>query len=434
MKNKIISSLPPLQPVSVVDVSTGEVVSLAEHAVAANSLLDFVVESVQKYPKVSLESKLLEDKRRVAPAEWARSNGFKLDTSLLPRDVKAKSRVEKLFQHKLVTECKSFVENPNPLKKPPNFGPKINFGAVDTQMIPSFALEGNSLYITIKMWDREFELVFAVPEYVLEKNISKWSKPTLERRRGTLYYIFSVQETCSVRAESDQYAGLDLGRVEPYHLVVQNKSGARVADYKAPGRLKQLNTKRERILLEKKHTGSKANSYDELGLDSSVLRQQSKHLASKAARLGVSVALETGAAVTKQLSKHPVQVLALENLKWAVGSQYGSRWTHSKTQDAIEHATERKGIRVKKVNPKNTSQECHKCGSRVVHNARTRIALCSSCKEQFDRDFNAAMNIARKVNTRHPVRQSRNGDICSEVNTSQDIVFNTHAREYKKLL
>src|SRR5699024_3303770 len=98
------------------------------------------------------------------------------------------------------------------------------------------------------------------------------------------------------------------------------------------------------------------------------------------------------------------------------------RWNHSKKQAAIEHATRREGVSTKKVNPKNTSQECHHCGSRVVHNARTRVAKCSDCKEQFDRDFNAAMNIAKKL-IRYPNRYSRIGDDRS---SQEQVIELTH--------
>lgn len=105
--------------------------------------------------------------------------------------------------------------------------------------------------------------------------------------------------------------------------------------------------------------------------------------------------------------------MAVENLSWVHGPKYGSKWTHSKTQDNIEHASKRRGIKLKKVNPKNTSQLCHVCGSTIVHNSRTRVAKCVNCQSSFDRDFNAAMNIVGKIKSYYcPNRERRIGDDC----------------------
>lgn len=415
MKNKsLISSLSPLKPFQITDLTTGEITSIQEHNIQITQLINYVQKEVSDYytnNAKKLEQDIVNDTRSLKPSEWARQNGYKLDTSTLNREVKAKSRIEKLYQHKLISEVSSYVNNPNPNKKPPSFSPKINLGAVDKQMA-TISIDDSILTVRFKVWEKDYLLDFKIPDYVFKREIVKWSLPTIELRKGIPYYIFSIQEKPEFRKDSNISAGLDLGRKEPYTMVVVNERGNRIADYKTAARVRQLNDKRERILKEKAHILKKAAHFDKLGLNSDVLKIEAKFKAGKALILGNEVAKQVGADVVRKLLKHDLNILAVEDLSWVHGNKYGSKWAHSKIQEKIIHATSREGIRVKKVNPKNSSQLCHLCNSRVVHNSVSRIAKCIDCKEKFDRDFNAAMNIAHKI-AGCPLRKSRNGDKCS---------------------
>ena len=433
MKNKLVSSLPPLKPSQVVNLNTGEVIPLYEHDNTIAQLVEYITREVTVYCGENLrklEQDLLSDKRKIKPAEWARQNGYALpNKDALFKGVLAKSRVEKLYQHKLISETLSYVLNPNPRKQAPSFAPKINLGAVDKQMCV-LSVEGGEISLEFKAWDKRYLLSFSIPYYLLDRNITKWSLPTIELRKGVPHYVFSVEEKIPVRRTSRNQSGLDLGRAEPYTLTVVNRKGERIAHYTTSPRVKALNSKRERILREKTHILRKANHYEKLGLNPEILRTEAKFKARKALILGDEVARQVGADVTKKLAQHDTNILNLENLSWAVGKKYGSRWTHSQSQSAITHSLARKGIRTHKINPKDTSQTCHKCEERVVHNARTRLATCTECKEKFDRDYNAAMNIAKKKTTSYPAQKSRNGDKPSLVR--QLVENNTHNSVIKK--
>lgn len=415
MKNKkLISSIAPLKPTQIIDLATGEIAMFQEHNKQVYSLINFVQKEVvdfYKEHKQNLENDITADPPKFNPAEWARQKGYKLNINKLPKNIKAKSRISRIFSHKLISEVSSYVNNSNPRKQKPNFSLKINLGAVDNQMA-SLSIEDKTLTLRFKVWEKDYLLDFEIPDYILKRNIKKWSLPTIEIRNGEPYYIFSIQEIPVERKSDNNYAGLDLGRKEPFSMVVVNKYGNRVADYKTSGRIRQLNDKRERLLKEKKNILIKADHYDKLGLDSSLLRKESRFKSRKALILGDEIANQVGADVTKKLLKHDLNILAVEDLRWVSGRKYGSKWAHSKTQNKMEHSLSRVGIKVKKVNSKNTSQECHLCGSVIVHNSKTRIAKCSSCKEKFDRDFNAAMNVAKKLIC-YPAQKRRSGNDCS---------------------
>jgi len=61
--------------------------------------------------------------------------------------------------------------------------------------------------------------------------------------------------------------------------------------------------------------------------------------------------------------------------------------TQSKAEDA--------GSRVVLVNPRNTSQQCSRCGMIVAKMLSDRIHSCPYCRLEMDRDQNAAINILR---------------------------------------
>jgi putative transposase len=61
--------------------------------------------------------------------------------------------------------------------------------------------------------------------------------------------------------------------------------------------------------------------------------------------------------------------------------------------DFLTYKAEEAGRQVVKVNPRNTSQLCSRCGTLVPKTLSVRIHHCPSCGAILDRDFNASLNI-----------------------------------------
>lgn len=412
-QNEITSALPPLRPVRVVDVRSGEVLGLLEHDNVLGKLVEYVQGIVEGYPKSRLFEDLKGHKGRIAPAEWARQNNHLVPVKTYPSEMLGKSRVQRLIAHKLVSESLSYVNNPNPRKQLPSYAPKINLGSADKQLV-TLSSNDNKLSLLLKAWDRELLMEFTLPPYLNQRNIKKWCLPTIEFHNGQIVYRFSIIEETKVRNSNKYIAGIDLGRIEPATIVVINESNHRVADYKIRGNARLLNIKCEALLNNKKHIINKIKQYDALGLDSTVLKLESTRITRKASVLSTEISRLTASQVTKLLMKHSLNTVHVENLKWVTGSKYGSKWAHSQVQSAMEHSLAREGIKVKKVNARNTSQSCSKCGNKIIHNSRKRTVHCIECKIVLDRDYNAAINIARNININHcPVPERRNGSNCS---------------------
>lgn len=412
----IISALPALTPVSIVETKTGLTLSVQQHDSIMTKLITFVQTSAEKCykeNKTQLEKDILDSSRIFNPAEFARAHGYSLDANNVPKEIVAKSRVERLFRHKLVSEVAGYVMNDNPRKQAMNFGATINVGATDKQFA-SMSMEGNRLFLLIKPWDKELLLEFAIPDYITSRRIKKWSLPVVNLNKNGITYRFAVTEDPHVIVKpSNHRAGVDLGRTQPYVVAITNEAGARVAHYLAPGRVTALNSKRESLIKEKKHTLLRAKAKSKLGLesDAETLFRESAYLTNKIRVLGGEVAAQVAASLAKQLEKHKINTLAVEDLRWVTGAKYGSRWAHSRTQASITHALARKGTLTKRVNPKNTSSTCHRCLLPVT-NSVNRTVLCRNCRIKHDRDYNAAINISNKLTPRRPEKKRTIGGNC----------------------
>lgn len=90
--------------------------------------------------------------------------------------------------------------------------------------------------------------------------------------------------------------------------------------------------------------------------------------------------------------------IQMENLSGINKSETFDRtWTFYSLQKKIEQLAEEKGIVVRKIDPKYTSQMCSKCGFISHENRRTQSAFrCVACGYPRNADHNAAMNISKK--------------------------------------
>lgn len=397
----IISALPRLEPAHIVRTSTGEILTWeAYQEQALHPFLDWVERETERLynldpAQVHKDAETLKGNAN----SYSRSLGYQPAHMELPREVKAKSRLGELVHYKLFSETAAFVRNPNPRKREHKFSRTVNLGAVDSQMA-RLERDQDQLILSWKCWEDEYTLIFNIPSYLSSRKITKWSLPVVSSGG----FIFSTQETPIFKTKQI-VAGVDLGRVEPFTMAILSSRGKLAAEYRARPQVRATNRKRERILAEIHHTRTKKHAYDALGIPSDHLTTEISRMRNKASRLGASLKNEVAADIARKTTKHEVSLLRVEDLRWATGKKYGSRWNHGTTINKIEHTNARHGIRTQRVNPRGTSQSCHKCGTTITHNTRTRTVWCGECKTRLDRDVNAALNIALNKSYPNPTNR-----------------------------
>ena len=94
--------------------------------------------------------------------------------------------------------------------------------------------------------------------------------------------------------------------------------------------------------------------------------------------------------------RHDNAIVAVEDLSHIKNTMKHGRWVRGLIIKRITDMVESNGGRVMKVNPAYTSKKCHQCGEELdLTNYRTPI--CTSCHVGWDRDENAAANIAVRL-------------------------------------
>lgn len=290
---------------SIIDTATGEYVSATVFQKKLDLLTTAVfLETSRLYAshKEELFEDLVEYNGTPAPAEFARQKGYRTKfVETLPQEVKAKSRVEKLVQYKLVSETASYIANPTLNKQEPTFSTTVNLGAVDKQMV-TLSLDGTELNLVFKCWDAEYYVTFALPAYILKRKINKFSLPLIRLNKKTRKseFIFSLFEETKQRKGSSHTVGIDLGIVKPYSMAVINKKGQRVASYEASARLTRLSKKRQRLLSEQKQIRSKIANRTTRRLASPKQELELKLTTNKTTRLTKIIAQQTGSEIAKK--------------------------------------------------------------------------------------------------------------------------------------
>jgi putative transposase len=75
-------------------------------------------------------------------------------------------------------------------------------------------------------------------------------------------------------------------------------------------------------------------------------------------------------------------------------------WSFAQLYDFTVYKAQERGIRVERIDPRHTSQTCHRCGHQARNNRRSQsLFLCRKCHYCLNADLNAAKNIREKYLT-----------------------------------
>lgn len=247
--------------------------------------------------------------------------------------------------------------------------------------------DGNRAFLTIKLDDIGLTtLVFDIPKK--ERFDGKLTRPNVFLdKKSRLTFGFTVEKKAGERISNEGFVGVDLGVVEPFVATVVNEDS-----YSAPILpSKTINKITSKIRQLKLHSASiyrlETLNKDRHPEKAEIQRIERLRIRSKISRLKQERNHHIAAQIVDVARTYNVNI-ACENLSWVPNS----KWDQSRAQDAIGHKARTHGVRVKKVNAKNTSNACPKCGSEVKHHART--TFCKQCRKSLNRDILASRNIA----------------------------------------
>ena len=349
-----------------------------------------------------------------SPADAGRLAGVAMPDLLTTGRI-GRSRKERLLRHSVVTSCRSWHERAEAASgesskyvsrgwqrtangSAPSYGKDyVNLGAVDKCYA---AIENNPFAdgeIVLKMviqgaW---YRLIFDFDNERFREG--KVTLPLIKVQDGEPVFIFAVvTDNPVVQFSGDYTIGVDVG-INNYATVVvrEVETGRIVHETTLSQRVHSLwnsvqASERQVRFLKKKsdhllpHRQERMSALDEAQLHREAASRKKRELAILAAQEIADLSHLWGNAV-----------VAVEDLSWVVNTMQNGRWNRGAFVQWLTHYVTQNGGWVAAVNPANTSQRCHKCGSKVTHPTH-KLSVCTE-HGVMDRDVNAAVNIASRV-------------------------------------
>ena len=326
-----------------------------------------------------------------------------------------RSRKEFLIQHRVVTSFRSWQERVKAANgesdkyvsrgwkrtvraSPPSYGEDyINLGAVNKQYATiennPFAAGEIVLKMVIQgMWYRLFFRFDA-----MRFREGKVTLPLIKIENNQPVFIFTVATDNPVVQFSGNYVvGVDVG-VRNYATVVIRNSKTEKIVYQttlsqrvhslwnsvraSERQVKQLRKKADRLLY---HRQARMSALDEAQLHREAASRKKRELTILAAQ-----------EIAHLSHLWDNAVVAVEDLSWISNTMQNGRWNRGELINWVTHYVSQNGGWVVSVSAANTSQQCHKCGSKVSHPTH-KVSDCPKCGAT-DRDINAATNIAARA-------------------------------------
>ena len=376
----------------------------------------------------------------VQPAEAGRRAGVNIPDALVVKGklrknkagklveekVSGKSRKERIFRHRVVTEYRAWEERIKAANdesgkyisqgwkrtvnaSPPSYGgDTINLGAVDNlyAVIENDPFTDREIVLKMVIWGEWYRLIFPFDNNRFPEG--KVTLPVIKVEDNQPVFIFSVvTDNPVVQFSGDYVLGVDVGINNYATVAVINSSTGRVV-YEttlsqrvhslwnsiraSEKQVKQLREKAEPIVYDRQ---GKMAALDEAQLHREAASRKKRELAILAAQ-----------EIAYLSHFWDNAVVAVEDLSWVTNTMQNGRWNRGELVKWLAHYVEQNGGWVVSVNAADTSQVCHLCGEKVKHPTH-KVSVCPE-HGAMDRDVNAAANIAaRAVKNVEKAREKR---------------------------
>ena len=349
-----------------------------------------------------------------APSEAGRQAGITMPDFLVSGRA-GTSRKEKLVQHNVVAAYRSWQERMNAASgetsryvsrgwkrtvnasAPSYGGDYINLGAVDKAyaVIENNPFADGEIILKMVIQGAWYRLIFSFDNTRFTEG--KVTLPLVRVEDGRPVFIFTVVTDNPVVQFSGEYViGVDVGIRNYATVVVRDSKTGRIAHettlsqrvhslwnsvHASEIQVRYLRKKAATLLHDRQ---ARMSALDEAQFHREAASRKKRELAILAAQEITYLSHVWGNAV-----------VAVEDLGWVRNTAQHGRWNRGEFVKWLTHYVTQNGGWVVSVNPANTSQLCHKCGSRVSHPVH-EVSVCHT-HGALDRDVNAAANIAARA-------------------------------------
>lgn len=268
----------------------------------------------------------------------------------------------------------------------------LPFWATDTHY-SKITNDNKHIYFSLKLDNiGQLTLKFNIPQKDRFMNGDKITRPNVYLdKNNNIKFGFTIQKEMLKPKGYKNYLGIDLGIVESFvGTVITNNSYS--APIYANKKINILNNKISKLKLLSnqlfvKEELNRLNNHDD---KYEVLRIERLRVRSKVSRLKVEKSHYIANQIITIAAAYNA-VIVFEDLSWVPHS----KWDQARVQETTMDKAMSRGLKVRKVNPANTSNLCILCSSRVKHSGRS--TKCLKCSKILNRDILASRNIANKL-------------------------------------
>ncbi len=221
----------------------------------------------------------------------------------------------------------------------------------------------------------------------MHRNIDGKIKTMTIKKEGGLYYaVFTtVWEITPPKIEDTNSVGIDVG----LNSFIALSDGTKIAKPKFfKKKAKRIALWQKRIAKRKKSSKRREKAKVHLQNEWNNITNQSNDFMHKLSNALIKSSYTSFAVeklnITNMVKNHRL-AQAIQNASW------------NRFIQMLSYKAESAGMRVVKVDAKNTTRECSNCGNIQEMQLSERVYNCSRCGLQMDRDTNAAINILNRA-------------------------------------
>lgn len=269
--------------------------------------------------------------------------------------------------------------------KPASLSPRLALSVTDRQY-HAVRRAGSSVELDMVVNGRWVTFRFKAPSRFLEAGVRVIAPTVTVDENDRVVFTWYVELPVERVEFSSRYViGVDVGVTNHTTAVVRDvETGEVIESSFINQRVRSLENKIQRAKTQIAALYRK-NRLDEIESHRKALSNRRKELA-----------VLIGQEIADMSWRYGNALVAVENLSHIKNTMKHGRWVRGLIIKRITDMVESNGGRVMTVNPAYTSRKCHQCGT-MLDMTDYHHPVCVTCRVSWDRDENAAANIAEKL-------------------------------------